>query len=121
MTSGTLRTAQRTDSAAWRGRGCGRHRRRLPGPGHRAQPGRHHIPVCVIDDETSIARASRFVQNTLRVRDLRSEQALLDALALARKRFGLAGWVLYPTREENVAGLRGEPGCSPAGLPRADP
>lgn len=67
--------------------------------------GRHRIPVCVIDDETSIARTSRFVQHSLRVRDLRSEQALLDALALARKRFGLAGWVLYPTREENVAGL----------------
>jgi len=67
--------------------------------------GRHHIPVCVIDDETSIARSSRFVQNTLRVRDLRTEQALLDALAQARRRLGLSGWVLYPTREENVAGI----------------
>src|SRR6185437_13521120 len=61
--------------------------------------GRHGIPVCVIDDEISIARASRFVQYAIRVRGLRTEQALLDALALARSRLGLSGWVLYPTRE----------------------
>ena len=61
--------------------------------------------MCVIDDETSISRASRYVQHSLRVRDLRTESSLLDALALARKRFGLAGWVLYPTRDENVAAL----------------
>jgi D-aspartate ligase len=67
--------------------------------------GRHGIPVCVIDDETSISRVSRFVQHTVRVRDLRSESSLLDALALARSRFGLSGWVLYPTRDENVAAL----------------
>ncbi len=106
MTSGTLRTAQRTDSGR-PGAGVGAVviGGDYQGLGIARSLGRHHIPVCVIDDETSIARTSRFVQNTLRVRDLRSEQALLDALALARKRFGLAGWVLYPTREENVAGL----------------
>ncbi|MGP0024113.1 MAG: ATP-grasp domain-containing protein [Streptosporangiaceae bacterium] len=67
--------------------------------------GQHGIPVCVIDDETSIARASRFVQHVVRVRDLRSESSLLDALALARSRLGRPGWVLYPTRDENVAAL----------------
>jgi D-aspartate ligase len=67
--------------------------------------GRQGIPVCLIDDEISIARASRFVQDAVRVRDLRSEQALLDALALARGRLCLSGWVLYPTREENVASI----------------
>lgn len=67
--------------------------------------GRHDIPVCVIDDETSIARASRFVRDAIRVRDLRTEQALLEALAQARGKLGLAGWVLYPTREETVAGI----------------
>ena len=34
--------------------------------------GRHGIPVCVIDDETSISRASRYVQHSVRVRDLRT-------------------------------------------------
>jgi D-aspartate ligase len=65
--------------------------------------GRHGIGVCVIDDEPSIARASRFVRYAVRVRDLRSESSLLEALAIARDRHGLAGWVLYPTRDENVA------------------
>jgi D-aspartate ligase len=67
--------------------------------------GRHGVPVCVIDDETSISRASRFVQHTVRVRDLRNELSLLDALALAHRRFGLSGWVIYPTRDENVAAI----------------
>lgn len=67
--------------------------------------GRHGIPVCVIDDETSISRVSRYVQHTVRVRDLRSESSLLDALTLARRKHGLSGWVLYPTRDENVAAL----------------
>jgi D-aspartate ligase len=65
--------------------------------------GRHGIGVCVIDDEPSISRASRFVQYAVRVPDLRSESALLEALAIARDRYGFAGWVLYPTRDENVA------------------
>jgi D-aspartate ligase len=67
--------------------------------------GRRGVPVCVIDDETSISRVSRFVRHTVRVRDLRSESSLLEALALARGRHGLGGWVLYPTRDENVAAI----------------
>jgi D-aspartate ligase len=67
--------------------------------------GRHRVPVCLIDDEISIARASRFVKNAVRVPDLRTEKALLDALALARGRLSLSGWVLYPTREENIADI----------------
>jgi D-aspartate ligase len=67
--------------------------------------GRYGIPVCVIDDETSIARASRFVRNAIRVRDLRTEAALIDALAQARAKLRLPGWVLYPTREETVASI----------------
>ncbi len=67
--------------------------------------GRHGVPVCVIDDETSICRVSRFVQHAARVPDLRSEASLLDALAAAHKKFGLSGWVIYPTRDEHVAAL----------------
>jgi predicted ATP-grasp superfamily ATP-dependent carboligase len=67
--------------------------------------GRRGIPVCLIDDEVSIARASRFVRDAIRVPGLRTEQALLDALALARGKLSLSGWVLYPTREENVASI----------------
>ncbi len=67
--------------------------------------GRHGIPVCVIDDETSIARASRYVRKVVRVGDLRSEASVLDALATARRRLGLSGWVLFPTRDETVAAI----------------
>lgn len=67
--------------------------------------GRHGIPVCVVDDETSVARASRFVQTVVRVRDLRTDASLLRALALARDRLHSARWVLYPTRDETVATL----------------
>jgi D-aspartate ligase len=67
--------------------------------------GRRGIPVHVIDDETSIARASRFVQHVTRVRDLRSASSLLDALAVARRRLGRPGWVIFPTRDENVAAV----------------
>jgi D-aspartate ligase len=63
------------------------------------------VPVCVIDDETSIARASRYVQQVVRVEDLRTEPGVLAALALARSRHGLQGWVLYPTRDEIVAAI----------------
>jgi predicted ATP-grasp superfamily ATP-dependent carboligase len=67
--------------------------------------GRHGIPVCVVDDEISIARTSRFVGQVVRVQDLRTEQSCVEALALTRQRLGCAGWVVYPTREEQVAAL----------------
>ncbi|MGY1661074.1 ATP-grasp domain-containing protein [Geodermatophilus sp. SYSU D00705] len=63
------------------------------------------MPVCVVDDERSIAGASRFTTHRLRVPDLGSADATLEALRAARSRFGLEGWVLYPTRDETVAVL----------------
>jgi D-aspartate ligase len=65
--------------------------------------GQHGIPVCVVDDETCIARASRFVKHVIRVRDLNTEASLLAALALARQRLGGPRCVLYPTRDSTVA------------------
>jgi len=67
--------------------------------------GRHQIPIVIVDDETSIARTSRFATAAVRVRTLRDDQSTLDALASARARYGLDGWVLFPTREETVAAL----------------
>ena len=100
MTSRTLRAAPRTGpglsardvGAVVIGGGC-------QGLGIARSLGTHGVPVCRIDDEISGARASRFVRDAIRVRDLRTEQALLDALALARGRLRNSGWVLYPTRE----------------------
>jgi predicted ATP-grasp superfamily ATP-dependent carboligase len=67
--------------------------------------GRHGIPICVVDDERSIASVSRFTSHRLRVPELRSAAGTLDALEAARRRFDLRGWVLYPTRDETVAVL----------------
>lgn len=67
--------------------------------------GRRGVPLCVIDDERSIATASRFTSHRLHVPELRSAEATLETLELARHRFGLEGWVLYPTRDETVAVL----------------
>jgi D-aspartate ligase len=67
--------------------------------------GRHGVPLCVVDDERSIATASRFTSHRLHVPELRSADATLEALEVARHRFGLEGWVLYPTRDETVAVL----------------
>jgi D-aspartate ligase len=73
--------------------------------------GRRGIPVCVIDDEPSVARYSRFASQTIRVPRLRREDEVLECLLDLGKRPELAGWVLYPTRDEIVAALsrgRGE-------------
>jgi len=65
--------------------------------------GRQGIPVCVVDDELSISRYSRYTKKFVRVESLRDERAAVDTLIAIGKRHGLQGWVLYPTREELVA------------------
>lgn len=67
--------------------------------------GRRNIPICVIDDEHSIARFSRYTTHFVSVRDLRDEESAVDALLEAGRRLRLEGWVLYPTRDETVAAL----------------
>jgi D-aspartate ligase len=67
--------------------------------------GRRGINVAVIDDEASISRHSRYVTESFRVRELRTEDQTMEALlALAQQR-RFQGWVVYPTREETVAAL----------------
>jgi predicted ATP-grasp superfamily ATP-dependent carboligase len=61
------------------------------------------VPVAVIDDEMSIARASRYVQHRRRVPDLHEPETALHELLAMKKDYELNGWVLYPTREETVA------------------
>ncbi|MGB6826952.1 MAG: hypothetical protein WBE41_02835 [Terracidiphilus sp.] len=67
--------------------------------------GRHKVPVCVIDDEHSIARFSNYATHFVSVSDLRNERQAVDALMKAGRRLKLDGWVLYPTRDETVAAL----------------
>jgi D-aspartate ligase len=65
--------------------------------------GRKGVPVCIVDDERSIARFSRFATYGERVPDLRDEQRAVETVLEVGSRLGLSGWVLYPTREETVA------------------
>ena len=65
--------------------------------------GRRGIPVCVVDDEHSISRYSKYCTHFVSVPNLRDERAIVDSLLGVANRLGLSGWVLYPTREELVA------------------
>jgi len=67
--------------------------------------GRRGIPVCVVDDERSITRFSRFANYAVRVEDLRDERATTEALLETERRLGVRGWVLFPTRDEIVAAI----------------
>jgi predicted ATP-grasp superfamily ATP-dependent carboligase len=67
--------------------------------------GRRGVPVCVIDDEPSISRFSRFTTRAIRVSDLRDEPSIVATMSEIGDRFGLEGWVVYPTRDEIVAAL----------------
>lgn len=65
--------------------------------------GRRGIPVVVIDDQYSISRFSRYVTRFERVPDLKDQQAAVDSVLEVGQHFGLKDWVLFPTRDENVA------------------
>ena len=67
--------------------------------------GRRGVPVCVLDDERSIARFSRYTRRAVRVDDLRDEQRTVETLLALGQRLGMEGWVFFPTREETVAAL----------------
>jgi len=65
--------------------------------------GRRGVPVCIIDDENSIARFSRYATHSVGVASLREERQTIDAVMDIGQRLKLEGWVLYPTRDETVA------------------
>jgi len=67
--------------------------------------GRRGVPVCVIDNEQSISRFSKFCKHFVHTPNLRDEQPIVDAVVSIAERLGLSGWVLYPTREELVAAI----------------
>ena len=74
-----------------------------PGLGIARSLGRRGIPVYVVDDQHSVSEFSRYVTRTVRVSDLRDEERTVESVLDIGRRFGLNGWVLYPTRDETVA------------------
>ena len=65
--------------------------------------GSRGIPICVVDDEYSIARFSKYTTFTVRPPTLRKELETVDFLVEMGQRMNLKGWVLFPTRDEHVA------------------
>jgi D-aspartate ligase len=65
--------------------------------------GRRGVPVCVVDDEQSIARFSRYATHSVSTASLRDEAQTVEIVLDIGRRLGLHGWVLYPTRDETVA------------------
>ena len=67
--------------------------------------GRRGIPVCVVDDERSIARHSCFATNTYHAMSLRKPADLVRVLQELAQARNVHGWVVFPTRDEQVAAL----------------
>src|SRR3974390_531925 len=65
--------------------------------------GRRGIPVYVLDDQYCISRFSRYAKRVIKVDDLFDEQKAIDSVMEVGRRFNLRDWVLFPTRDENVA------------------
>ena len=65
--------------------------------------GQRGVPVCVVDDEHSISRFSRYCSRSIKLPNLREPRPTVENLIRIGHEFGLQGWVLYPTREESVA------------------
>lgn len=65
--------------------------------------GRRGIPVCVVDDEHSISRFSRYSARFVELPNLRNERQIVEGLLQLGEKLKVQGWVLYPTREELVA------------------
>jgi len=61
------------------------------------------IPVYILEDQQSISVFSRYVTRVIRVPDIRDEKNIVDSVLEVGRRFGLKGWVLFPTRDETVA------------------
>ena len=74
-----------------------------PGLGIARSLGRRGIPICIIDDQHSISQFSRYATRVVRVKDLRDEKHTVDNVMEIGHRYGLKGWVLFPTRDETVA------------------
>jgi D-aspartate ligase len=67
--------------------------------------GRKGIPICIVDDEYSISRYSRYATYGIRVPNLRNENNVVETLVYLGRQLNLRGWVLFPTRDELVATL----------------
>lgn len=76
-----------------------------PGLGVVRSLGRRGIPVYVLDDQQSVSTFSRYIGQSIRVKDLRDERKTIDAILEVGYRHNLRDWVLFPTRDETVMAI----------------
>jgi len=76
-----------------------------PGLGIARSLGRRGIPVFILEDQHSISLFSKYARRVIRVKNLRDGQQTIDSVLEVGHRFGLKGWVLFPTRDETVAAI----------------
>jgi D-aspartate ligase len=74
-----------------------------PGLGIARSLGRRGIPVFVIDDQHSVSQFSKYTTRVARVKNLLDEHKTVESVMEVGQRYGLKGWVLFPTRDETVA------------------
>ncbi|WP_109484782.1 ATP-grasp domain-containing protein [Occallatibacter savannae] len=65
--------------------------------------GRRGIPVYIIDDQYCISSFSKYAAKVIRVESILDERKTVDAVLEVGRRYNLRDWVLFPTRDENVA------------------
>jgi D-aspartate ligase len=76
-----------------------------PGLGIARSLGRRGIPVIVVEDQHSVSTFSRYVTRVVRVKDIRDERKTVDSVLEVGRQLNLQKWVLFPTRDEHVAGF----------------
>ena len=65
--------------------------------------GRRGIPVYIIDDQYCVSSFSRYAKKVIRVESILDERKTVDAVLKIGREYNLRDWVLFPTRDENVA------------------
>lgn len=74
-----------------------------PGLGIARSLGRRGIPVYILDDQYCVSSFSKYVTKVVRVESILDERKTVDAVLELGQRYNLRDWILYPTRDENVA------------------
>jgi D-aspartate ligase len=73
-----------------------------PGLGIARSLGQKGIPVYILEDQHSISSFSRYATKVIRVENLLDEEKTIQSVLDVGHKYGLKGWVLFPTRDETV-------------------
>jgi len=74
-----------------------------PGLGIARSLGRRGIPVYIVEDQFCISSFSRYAKKVVRVDNILDERKTVAAVLDVGRRYNLRNWILFPTRDENVA------------------